>query len=292
MKYILAVYTLSIIFLYIFSRKKYCQHIENLLTGTGSKQYPLKGLLAAGLFILDLVKYKYNTTYDRMLYSKLAELYGTREARHFIKIHLANKIVLILLCVEFILIVGTFAVLDGSFLIFACSLIISVLYFVDFELKKRINDRRRAIQVDFPDFLNRLILLVNAGMTISRAWEKAVSDSNRTSPLYDELRKVLAEIRSGKPELRAYADFAKRCSTPEITRFVSVMIQNIRKGNSELVSILRVQSNDCWQMRKNLAKKLGEEASTKMIFPLMLMFTGILLIVITPAIITLDQMLK
>ncbi|HHW30885.1 MAG TPA: type II secretion system F family protein [Clostridiaceae bacterium] len=287
MKFILAIYTLSIFLLYFFSRKKYSRHIAVL----DSKQYPLKDFLVIGLHIIDLVKYKFNKSYDRILYSKFTELSGLKDARYYVKIHLANKIILLLFCIEFILFVGSFASLDKGFWIFACSLILSVLYFTDYELNRRINERRTAIQIDFPDFLNRLILLINAGMTISRAWEKVVTENNKPGPLKDELRRVLAEIRSGKPEIRAYIDFAKRCKTPEITRFVSVMIQNIKKGNSELVSILRVQSNDCWQMRKNTAKKLGEEASTKMIFPLMLMFAAILAIVTTPAILSLGQMI-
>ena len=79
-------------------------------------------------------------------------------------------------------------------------------------------------------------------------------------------------------------NFAHRCKVTEITKFVSVIEQNLRKGNNELVTVLKFQVNDCWQMRKNIAKRLGEEASTKMLFPLMLMFLAIVLIVATPAI--------
>jgi len=40
-------------------------------------------------------------------------------------------------------------------------------------------------------------------------------------------------------------------------------------------------------MRKHAAKRLGEEASTKMLFPMMLMFIAVILIVATPAVLTL-----
>jgi len=42
---------------------------------------------------------------------------------------------------------------------------------MDRELSGKVNRRRLSIQLDFPDFLNKVILLVNAGMTVSRAWE-------------------------------------------------------------------------------------------------------------------------
>jgi len=51
-----------------------------------------------------------------------------------------------------------------------------------------------------------------------------------------------------------------------------------------LVPLLKLQSNECWQLRKNMAKRLGEEASTKLVLPLMIMFVGILIIVILPAV--------
>jgi tight adherence protein C len=123
---------------------------------------------------------------------------------------------------------------------------------------------------------------------VPRAWEKISADNRKDRPLYNELAAVISDIRAGKPEIKAYEDFAKRCRSQEVTRFISVIIQNMKKGNSELVSILRVMANECWETRKNITRKLGEEASTKMILPLMLMFGAILLIVATPAVLALQ----
>jgi len=50
---------------------------------------------------------------------------------------------------------------------------------MDRELSGKVNRRRLSIQLDFPDFLNKVILLVNAGMTVSRAWEKSVTTVKR-----------------------------------------------------------------------------------------------------------------
>jgi tight adherence protein C len=170
------------------------------------------------------------------------------------------------------------------FLIFGLSILIIIAYAADSDLNKKIRKRRNKLQLDFPDFLNRLSLLVNAGMTVSRAWIKISEDANKKGPLYDEIALTVSEIKSGKSEIIAYEDFALRCKVPEITKLVSIIEQNLKKGSKELVSILKFQASDCWQMRKNVAKRLGEEASTKMLLPLMLMFAAIILIVATPAI--------
>jgi tight adherence protein C len=165
--------------------------------------------------------------------------------------------------------------------------LLAVFYLPDRELDERIKKRHFQLQYDFPDFLNKLVLLVNAGMTVQKAWEKIVKDRKNWTPLYEELNAAYIEIRNGKSEISAYEDFAKRCRIKEITKFVTTVIQNLRKGNNELVTLLKLQSNECWQIRKNMARRLGEEASTKLVLPLMIMFVGILVIVILPAILQL-----
>jgi tight adherence protein C len=70
-----------------------------------------------------------------------------------------------------------------------------------------------------------------------------------------------------------------------------VVVQNLKKGNSEMVALLRIMSNDAWEMRRAAAKRLGEEASTKMIFPLVLMLVAILIIVAMPAVISLKNVM-
>lgn len=284
---------LAVIALYSISAGKYDAFIKPL----DKKQYKLiKKFLPIGLYIMDRIRYKYATRYDKLLLVKITEIYGAKAAGYHLKIHWANKIV--------IFIFGLFAVafigsginvdegsgIDFTYIVFSLFFLACIVFLHDRELEKRLKKRRLSIQMDFPGFLNKLTLLVNAGLTIRRAWEKIAEENNKDSDFYKEVGIVIGEINAGKPELKAYEDFARRCRMAEVARFITIILQNIRKGNDELVSILRVLSNESWEMRKNVAKKLGEEASTKMVIPLMLMFIAILIIVATPAILSISQM--
>ena len=80
--------------------------------------------------------------------------------------------------------------------------------------------------------------------------------------------------------------FARRCKVKEVTKFVSVILMNLRRGGAEVVPVLKQQGAECWEMRKAAAKQMGEEASTKILLPLMIMFVGIILIVATPAVLS------
>lgn len=268
---------------YMLSKDKYGEY-----TGlAGDKLFRLKALLPAGLFIMELLGCKYSTGYDRKLLAAIIETAGPKQAHACLRLHWANKTVLMLSGLLLIIFIGSFTVPDAGFGLFAGAVAAGAFYMPDWELFDRVKARRRAIRLDFPDFVNKLVLLINAGMTITKAWERVAADSKKDTPLYREVCMAVQDIKAGKPEHSAYEEFAKRCRTPEITRFISVILQNLRKGNAEIVPILRVLTNDCWEMRKNTAKRLGEEASTKMLLPLMLMFLAILLIVGTPAVLAL-----
>lgn len=263
--------------------KKYADILKNL----DLREYKTAKLLPAGLFILDLFKYGYNSRHDKRLLALLAELYGPKNAPGYLKAHWANKILLIL-AVLVLEAIGALAFKTEAGYFAGClAFIAAVAYLTDRDLYKRVEKRRNELKSDFPDFVGKLVLLVNAGMTITRAWEKAAMEGNPDSPLYEELRRSLTDIKGGMPEHRAYESFAKRCRAPEITRFVSLVLQNLRKGNSELVPVMRLFAGECWEMRKNAARKYGEEASTKLLLPMTLMFIAILLIVGTPAVLAL-----
>lgn len=280
---VLAVYIIILALLYIASYRRYAA----ITGGLDKKEFPMKGLLPLGLYILDTFKYSYNTGYDRKLLMAAAELHGHKKALNMLHVHWGSKISLILVSLAFVLFVGTMTKADWGYAVFCILLQVGIVVFSDRDLFEKVKKRRQLIQLDFPDFVNKLTLLVNAGMTVSRAWEKTVSDTCRLTPLYIELGAAVQDIRSGIPEHKAFEEFAQRCHVPVITRFVSVVLQNMRKGNDELVPVLRLFANECWELRKSAAKKFGEEASTKLLLPMMLMFAAILLIVGMPAVLAL-----
>jgi tight adherence protein C len=284
MEYFLLILLAVLIVLYVISKDKYGDQLRLV----DEKRYPLKKIMPIAFYLLEYTKYKYATQYDKKLLSKIIEISGTKCSRDYLNIHWANKISYFISGIVIMAFIGVGAGIDVTFGVFSVVVLGAVVYLADNELDRLIKKRRLAIRMDFPDFLNKLILLVNAGMTINRAWNKIVADNEKKGPLYEELENMLLNISSGQSEFQAFEDFAKRCRTPEITRFVSVIIQNLKKGNSDMISILRLQSNDCWELRKNVAKRIGEEASTKMLLPMMIMFLAILIIVAVPAILAMQ----
>ena len=156
--------------------------------------------------------------------------------------------------------------------------------------------RKEKLQSEYPELVSKLTILLGAGMTLFSAWNKiATNYSNKRNnntipihPLYEEMLITCHEIESGVGEARAYERFGERCGLHRYRKFCSLLVQNLRKGTRGLVQLLEQEVSDAFEERKNLAKKSGEEAGTKMLFPMMMMFGIIIVIIMVPAFLSLQ----
>lgn len=163
-------------------------------------------------------------------------------------------------------------------------------FLLDYSLNGKLKAREQALLLQFPAFGSKLVLLLGAGMTVPKAIRKIVSDNMEDSVLMRELTEMLRSVEAGMAETAAYEEFARRCHVKEINRFVSVLIQSMQKGGQETAMTLSLQIQECWNARKDLAKTMGQQASTKLVAPLMLMMLAILFMVGGPALIMFSQM--
>lgn len=261
---------------------------SNCVNVLNQKDFIFKGFLPFGLYMLDKYSYSFNSNYDRRFLNSICEIYGQEYSAFYIRIFHSHKIVIMALLIICELMVGVLSKFQVEFLVYVLFIFGVLIISDDIKLKNRVKKRRLEIQLEFPDFINKLTLLLNAGLTMSKAWEKISVDCDKGGDFYAEIDRTVYEIKSGKNESEAFGEFAKRVKTPEISRLMSTIVQNTKRGGTQLVLALRLQSNECWEMRKNAIKRLGEEASTKLLFPMMIMFFAIIIIVVTPAIISMQ----
>lgn len=291
-----AVCVLLFLVFYLKARGQY----EDYLAYVDKEEYGLKDFIPIGLamsevtFFADHMPMMLRSVLARrnnQIYQKILELRGAKDAGFYQYIHKGYRMSAAVLAAAGASLMGMIMTVQGSsdgigLSVAAVAALFAVPFLVDSSLDGEIKKRRLSIQMEFPEFVNKLTLLVNAGMTISRAWEKIINENKREHVLYDEMRSALAQIKAGKPEGTAYEEFARSCHVKEVTKFVSVIVMNLKRGGSEVVPVLREQGSECWEMRKNTAKELGEQAGTKILIPMMIMFLGIVLIVATPAVLS------
>ena len=128
-------------------------------------------------------------------------------------------------------------------------------------------------------------------MTVFAAWrritanyeEKCRQMSGAEHPLYEEMKLTCREVDSGVSEMRAIERFGERVGLHRYRKFCSLITQNLQKGTRGLGQLLECEAADAFEERKNLAKKYGEEAGTKLLLPMLLMFGIVVVIIMVPA---------
>lgn len=156
------------------------------------------------------------------------------------------------------------------------------------ELDRKLECRKRELLLDYPEIVNKLALYMGAGMTIRNAFFKMGEDYKKQSNqrkryVYEEIAMVCYELQSGRSETEAYDHLGKRCQVQAYMKLSALLSQNIRKGSNDLLRMLRQEADNAFAERKGLAKKLGEEAGTKLLLPMMIMLCIVMVIIIIPA---------
>lgn len=151
-------------------------------------------------------------------------------------------------------------------------------------LQAAVKKKQTALTMEYASFLYKLMALLRAGLTIRGAFERlAQSRQVREHYIDEEIRRCCNEMKSGVPEAQAYENFGRRCQLPEYIKMGTILAQNLRKGSDGLADLLEAEALRGMEERHQLARKLGEQAGTKLLFPMMLMFGVVLIILMAPA---------
>lgn len=152
--------------------------------------------------------------------------------------------------------------------------------------------RSRELNYYYAEIVSKMCLFLGAGMTTRMIWEKMSltylkqrqKNEIATIAVYEEMLLTYNQMQEGLSEIEAYQEFAIRCKETKYKKLVSLIIQNIQKGQQEMIALLEQETDVAFSERKLYAKKKGEEASTKLLLPMMIMLFIVIAILIIPAI--------
>jgi len=250
---------------------------------------------------------------------------------------------------------------NTQFILFFLGIVAVVAIFIskDKEIDSKMKERNESLILDYTKLLNKFALLLSAGFTIRKSWEKICYDASMELDIYDESRlltdnikqndnKVLLdkksrlnnssqnyysdkdsknskngknitnkkkrnskrkknknkkdkhnlryiygemiytlnEMYSGKSEVDAYEDFAKRVGLVQYTKLCSLFIQSIISGVPNIVDILEIESLEAQKDKTECVKQCGRKIGTKMLFPMMGLLFITIIIVIVPVLLS------
>lgn len=163
------------------------------------------------------------------------------------------------------------------------------------KLKEKEKWKKRML-LEYPEFVSKLSLLLGAGMTVLSAFRRmdqmyqksSEGKKDKQHPAYVILHQMLVDIDNGKSQQRAYQSFGENCGLQPYRKLSSLILSCQQMGNRKLTERLNEEADRVFSERKHLARKLGEEAGTKMIFPMMLMMLLVMGIILIPAMFSLN----
>lgn len=178
-----------------------------------------------------------------------------------------------------------FQVLGGTLLT-----AIAIFFFKDRDTHELAEKKKQEAKRKYPEIVQKLTLYMEAGLTVRAAFGRVAEDYEQArnrgaakQAAYEELLMANRELRMGISESAAYENFGKRTGVREYIRLSTFLTQNVKKGSTQLLQQLREEAKTAEEMRMQNARKLSEEASTKLLLPMMLLLLMVMILIMYPA---------
>jgi tight adherence protein C len=157
-----------------------------------------------------------------------------------------------------------------------------------FWLRRFVNRRLKQIRKAMADIVDLVVLAIEAGLGFDMAVGEAVNKT--TGPLTDELRRVLDEVRVGRPQAEAFRAMAQRVKMQELNLLVAAIDQATRMGTG-LAHALRLQAVEIRERRMAFIREQAGKLPVKMMLPLVIfIFPALFVVILGPAYVQMAQM--
>lgn len=178
----------------------------------------------------------------------------------------------------------------GILLFLSILVAVSIYYLADQDLVKEIDRRRQQMKLEYPNLLHKLTLYLGAGLPVRAAMRRLADDylkkrqaGDRENPAYEEVILLCRELQLGVSEAVAYENFGRKTGVQEYIRLGTLLSQNLKKGGTFLIPRLREEVSQAFVARVQLGKRMGEEAATKLLLPMVMMLLVVMLMLMIPA---------
>jgi len=148
-----------------------------------------------------------------------------------------------------------------------------------------ISRRQRILSAEyrilFPDFLDLLVVCIDAGLTLEGAMNRVTAEigGRRNRVFGINLALLAAEMRAGRSFIDGLSALADRLMIPEARSLVALLRQSLELG-SNVGEALRIFGDEMREKRLLRAEEQANKLSVKMILPLALFIMPVVLMVV------------
>jgi tight adherence protein C len=145
-------------------------------------------------------------------------------------------------------------------------------------------DRLKIINRRLPVVIDLMALSMSAGLDFPGAVRQVIEKSSTPDdPLIEEMARLMQELQLGKTRRQVLTEFAIRAPVASVEEFVAALTQAEERGNP-VSEVLQIQAVVSRQRRTVNAEEAAAKAGVKILGPLFLCFACILILVVAPMI--------
>ena len=153
------------------------------------------------------------------------------------------------------------------------------------EAQRRMQQVRRGL----PGAIDLMTLSMSAGLdfpgAVRQVVEKATSPD---APIIEEFRHVMSGLRLGRTRKQTLQEFAFRAPVASVREFVAAVVQAEERGNP-LAPVLQMQAEMLRRGRTANAEEAAAKAAVSMTGPLLLLFVAIMILIMGPMILEVED---
>jgi tight adherence protein C len=150
-------------------------------------------------------------------------------------------------------------------------------------------ERLKEVNRRLPYAIDLLALAMGAGLDFPGSVRQVVEKSGSPNdPVVEEFTLILQALHVGRTRRMALEAFAARCPADSVVEFVGALIQADLRGNP-VAEALRIQAEVARRKRTVNAEEAAARAGVAMMGPLVLVFLSILILIVAPIIMRIQQ---
>lgn len=150
---------------------------------------------------------------------------------------------------------------------------------------RKLERHRDQITAELPEFVQIVVIYLYAGYSVTAAIQNAAKrEKNRLTPMTKLVQEAARQLSVQTPLAQVLHRMAVEADTSDMKSIVTVLLTYTTRGGDAMTDTLLEMSRQMWNKRLSLVRRKAEETTVMMIFPLILIFISILLIVGAPAV--------
>ncbi len=179
------------------------------------------------------------------------------------------------------------------FVFLAITAVLAAWFLPEQRKKEEEKHRKESLEKAYPELISSLTVLMGAGLPVRAAWERMVlhyraslAAGGEKQVLYEEMSLALNSLGQGVLEEEMYVRFGRRCGLQPYLRLGSLLQSNLKRGSRGLLPLMKEEAEAALEERLREARKHGEEISSRLLVPMILLFSLVMTVLMAPAILS------